>query len=63
MVPDLLSGNVNLLRVSESLFLPLGCVYRPENPGRLPLDLIEVQSGAYLGTDDIVRLEYAYARE
>jgi mannose-1-phosphate guanylyltransferase / mannose-6-phosphate isomerase len=59
MVPVLLSGDVILLRVSASPFLPLGCVYRLENPGRLPLDLIEVQSGAYLGNDDIVRLEDA----
>ena len=45
-----------------SAFLPLGCVHRLENPGKLPLNLIEVQSGAYLGEDDIVRLEDVYAR-
>ncbi|SER47369.1 mannose-1-phosphate guanylyltransferase/mannose-1-phosphate guanylyltransferase / mannose-6-phosphate isomerase [Faunimonas pinastri] len=51
-----------LLRENESLFLPLGCVHRLANPGRLPLNLIEVQSGAYLGEDDIVRFEDDYAR-
>jgi mannose-1-phosphate guanylyltransferase/mannose-1-phosphate guanylyltransferase/mannose-6-phosphate isomerase len=51
-----------LLRENESIFLPLGCVHRLENPGRVPLNLVEVQSGAYLGEDDIVRLDDAYAR-
>jgi mannose-1-phosphate guanylyltransferase/mannose-1-phosphate guanylyltransferase/mannose-6-phosphate isomerase len=51
-----------LLRENESVFLPLGCVHRLENPGRLPLNLIEVQSGPYLGEDDIVRIEDVYAR-
>ncbi|MDJ1157075.1 mannose-1-phosphate guanylyltransferase/mannose-6-phosphate isomerase [Chelatococcus sp. SYSU_G07232] len=52
-----------LLRENESIFLPLGCVHRLENPGKLPLNLIEVQSGPYLGEDDIVRFEDIYARE
>jgi mannose-1-phosphate guanylyltransferase/mannose-6-phosphate isomerase len=52
-----------LLRENESVYLPLGCVHRLENPGRVPLNLIEVQSGAYLGEDDIVRLEDIYARD
>lgn len=51
-----------LLRENESIFLPLGCVHRLENPGKLPLNLIEVQSGPYLGEDDIVRIEDVYAR-
>jgi mannose-1-phosphate guanylyltransferase/mannose-6-phosphate isomerase len=51
-----------LLRENESIFLPLGCIHRLENPGRLPLNLIEVQSGPYLGEDDIVRIEDVYAR-
>lgn len=51
-----------LLRENESVFLPLGCVHRLENPGRVELNLIEVQSGPYLGEDDIVRLDDAYAR-
>jgi mannose-1-phosphate guanylyltransferase/mannose-1-phosphate guanylyltransferase/mannose-6-phosphate isomerase len=52
-----------LLRENESIYLPLGCVHRLENPGRVPLNLIEVQSGAYLGEDDIVRIEDLYARD
>jgi mannose-1-phosphate guanylyltransferase/mannose-1-phosphate guanylyltransferase/mannose-6-phosphate isomerase len=55
-------GEEILLRENESIFLPLGCVHRLANPGRLPLNIIEVQSGAYLGEDDIVRLEDVYAR-
>jgi mannose-1-phosphate guanylyltransferase / mannose-6-phosphate isomerase len=51
-----------VLRENESIFLPLGCVHRLENPGRIPLNLIEVQSGPYLEEDDIVRFEDVYAR-
>lgn len=51
-----------LVRENESVYLPLGAVHRLENPGKLPLNLIEVQSGAYLGEDDIVRLEDVYQR-
>ncbi|MFH5925100.1 mannose-1-phosphate guanylyltransferase/mannose-6-phosphate isomerase [Roseomonas xinghualingensis] len=51
-----------LLRENESVYLPLGCVHRLENPGMIPLTLIEVQSGAYLGEDDIVRFEDTYGR-
>ena len=51
-----------LVRENESVYLPLGCVHRLENPGRIPLTLIEVQSGAYLGEDDIVRIEDTYGR-
>jgi mannose-1-phosphate guanylyltransferase/mannose-1-phosphate guanylyltransferase/mannose-6-phosphate isomerase len=51
-----------LLRENESIFIPLGAVHRLENPGKVPLNLIEVQSGPYLGEDDIVRLEDIYAR-
>jgi mannose-1-phosphate guanylyltransferase/mannose-6-phosphate isomerase len=51
-----------LVRENESLYLPLGCTHRLENPGRIPLTLIEVQSGAYLGEDDIVRFEDTYGR-
>jgi mannose-1-phosphate guanylyltransferase/mannose-6-phosphate isomerase len=51
-----------LVRENESIYLPLGCVHRLENPGRIPLTLIEVQSGAYLGEDDIVRIEDTYGR-
>jgi mannose-1-phosphate guanylyltransferase/mannose-1-phosphate guanylyltransferase/mannose-6-phosphate isomerase len=55
-------GERILLRENESVYLPLGCVHRLENPGMIPLTLIEVQSGSYLGEDDIVRLEDNYGR-
>ncbi|MDD2795024.1 mannose-1-phosphate guanylyltransferase/mannose-6-phosphate isomerase [Acidocella sp.] len=51
-----------LLRENESVYLPLGCIHRLENPGKIPLLLIEVQSGGYLGEDDIVRIEDTYGR-
>jgi mannose-1-phosphate guanylyltransferase/mannose-1-phosphate guanylyltransferase/mannose-6-phosphate isomerase len=51
-----------LIRENESIYLPLGCVHRLENRGRIPLALIEVQSGAYLGEDDIIRIEDTYGR-
>ncbi len=51
-----------LLRENESVYLPLGCVHRLANPGKIPLTLIEVQSGGYLGEDDIVRIEDTYGR-
>jgi mannose-6-phosphate isomerase-like protein (cupin superfamily) len=52
----------NILRENESTYIPLGEVHRLENPGRIPLELIEVQSGSYLGEDDIVRLDDVYNR-
>jgi mannose-1-phosphate guanylyltransferase/mannose-6-phosphate isomerase len=55
-------GEETLLQENESIYIPLGTVHRLENPGRIPLNLIEVRSGSYLGEDDIVRLEDAYAR-
>jgi mannose-1-phosphate guanylyltransferase/mannose-6-phosphate isomerase len=51
-----------MLRENESVYLPLGSTHRLENPGRIPLTLIEVQSGSYLGEDDIVRFEDTYGR-
>lgn len=51
-----------MVRENESIYLPLGEIHRLENPGRIPLSLIEVQSGSYLGEDDIVRIEDIYAR-
>ena len=53
---------VSLLTENESTYIPLGMVHRLENPGKLPLHLIEVQTGAYLGEDDIVRHADAYQR-
>ena len=51
-----------LLRENESIYIPSGTEHRLENPGKLPLHLIEVQSGAYLGEDDIVRIADNYGR-
>lgn len=50
------------LKENESVYVPLGAVHRLENPGKTPVELIEVQSGNYLGEDDIVRLEDVYQR-
>lgn len=51
-----------LLRENESTYIPMGETHRLENPGKVPLDIIEVQSGSYLGEDDIVRFEDGYGR-
>ena len=51
-----------LLGENESTYIPLGQTHRLENPGQIPLEIIEVQSGAYLGEDDIVRFEDNYGR-
>lgn len=56
------NGEEFLLHENESVFLPLGCVHRLTNPGSDPLNLIEVQSGGYLGEDDIERFDDDYAR-
>jgi mannose-1-phosphate guanylyltransferase/mannose-6-phosphate isomerase len=53
---------VFLLTENQSTYIPLGSRHRLRNPGKLPLELIEVQSGAYLGEDDIVRLDDVYGR-
>lgn len=53
---------VFLLSENESTFIPVGHVHRLANPGKVPLELIEVQSGSYLGEDDIVRFEDTYGR-
>jgi mannose-1-phosphate guanylyltransferase/mannose-6-phosphate isomerase len=54
--------NVFLLGENQSTYIPLGSVHRLRNPGKVPLELIEVQSGSYLGEDDIVRLDDVYGR-
>lgn len=51
-----------LLGENQSVYIPLGVKHRLENPGRIPLDLIEVQSGAYLAEDDIIRHDDSYGR-
>jgi mannose-1-phosphate guanylyltransferase/mannose-6-phosphate isomerase len=57
-----LGDEEKLLSENESVYVPLGVVHRLENPGRLPMVLIEVQTGSYLGEDDIVRYEDDYRR-
>ena len=57
-------GNEELvLTEDQSTYIPLGTAHRLENPGKIPLHVIEVQSGSYLGEDDIVRFEDHYGRE
>jgi mannose-1-phosphate guanylyltransferase/mannose-6-phosphate isomerase len=55
-------ADVTMISENQSVYIPLGAVHRLENRGKVPLHLIEVQSGAYLGEDDIVRYEDVYAR-
>lgn len=54
--------NVQLISENQSVYVPLGATHRMENPGKLPMVLIEVQTGSYLGEDDIIRYEDVYAR-
>ena len=56
-------GKEKLLTENESTYIPVGSVHRLSNPGKLPLRIIEVQSGSYVGEDDIVRLEDIYGRK
>ena len=51
-----------LLTENESVYIPIGAIHSLENPGKIPLELIEVQSGSYLGEDDIIRFEDSYGR-
>jgi len=48
------------LHENESMYIPIGSVHRLANPGRIPLELIEVQVGGFLGEDDIVRMDDVY---
>ena len=57
-----MGDNVVLLHEDQSTYIPLGVKHRLCNPGRMPLEIIEVQSGAYLDEDDIVRFEDYYGR-
>ena len=57
-----IGDEVRTLHENESVYIPIGAVHRLANPGRIPLELIEVQTGSYLGEDDIVRLEDVYRR-
>jgi mannose-1-phosphate guanylyltransferase/mannose-6-phosphate isomerase len=54
--------NIKLVTEGQSVYIPLGAVHRMENPGKVPMVLIEVQTGAYLAEDDVIRCEDIYAR-
>ena len=55
-------GKTFLLSENESTYVPIGTIHSLENPGKLELELIEIQTGTYLGEDDIVRFEDKYGR-
>lgn len=57
-----LDDKTTMLTENESIYLPLGCTHRLANPGKIDLELIEVQSGSYLGEDDIIRIEDEFGR-
>ncbi|MCL4136166.1 UNVERIFIED_CONTAM: hypothetical protein GTU68_025188 [Idotea baltica] len=58
-----IEDKVQLVSENQSVYIPLGSTHRMENPGKLPMVLIEVQTGSYLGEDDIIRYEDVYARD
>ena len=53
---------VKMLAENESVYIPVGTVHRLANPGKILLELIEVQTGSYLGEDDIIRVEDEFGR-
>jgi mannose-1-phosphate guanylyltransferase/mannose-6-phosphate isomerase len=55
-------GKVSAVHENESVYIPIGGVHRLANPGKIPLELVEVQVGSYLGEDDIVRMDDVYGR-
>lgn len=55
-------GTITILAENQSIYLPLGCTHRLANPGKIELELIEVQTGSYLGEDDIIRIEDEFGR-
>lgn len=57
-----IDDQVQLVTENQSVYIPLGAVHRMKNPGQVPMVLIEVQTGAYLGEDDIIRYEDVYSR-
>lgn len=57
-----LNDVVKTVHENESIYIPIGATHRMENPGKIPLELIEVQTGSYLGEDDIIRIEDDYRR-
>jgi mannose-1-phosphate guanylyltransferase len=56
------NGVEELVGENQSTYIPLGARHRLTNPGKIPVEMIEVQSGTYLGEDDIVRFEDRYGR-
>jgi mannose-1-phosphate guanylyltransferase/mannose-6-phosphate isomerase len=56
------AGQVKTLHENESIYIPIGAVHRMENPGKIDLEIIEVQTGSYFGEDDIIRIEDVYNR-
>ena len=57
-----IGDTVSAVHENESVFIPIGSVHRLANRGKIPLELIEVQTGSYLGEDDIERIEDVYKR-
>ena len=57
-----LNDSVRVVTENESIYIPQGSLHRLKNPGKLPLLLIEIQTGSYLGEDDIVRVSDVYGR-
>jgi mannose-1-phosphate guanylyltransferase/mannose-6-phosphate isomerase len=57
-----LGSDVRIVHENESIYIPIGSIHRLANPGKIPLELIEVQVGSYLGEGDIVRFDDVYGR-
>ena len=57
-----IDGKVTMVSENQSIYLPLGCTHRLANPGKILLEVIEVQTGSYLGEDDIIRIEDEFGR-
>jgi len=57
-----LDGDESVLTEDQSIYIPVGAQHRIENPGRVPMVFIEVQTGSYVGENDIIRYEDRYAR-
>ena len=57
-----IGDEVKIVHENESIYIPIGAQHRLENPGKIELELIEVQTGSYLGEDDIVRIDDDYHR-
>jgi len=57
-----IGSDIRDVHENESIYIPIGTVHRVANRGKIPLELIEVQTGSYLGEDDIIRIEDVYKR-